>query len=81
MKRQRLALESVIAAAATVTGIYLASLVLEAPARWVLGFCLLANVSLVWMVIRILKDPFATAKTFDEYFYQDRCDLRRSGED
>lgn len=27
---------------------------------------------LIWMVIRILKEPFKTEKTFDKYFYQDK---------
>ena len=30
------------------------------------------HVLTVWMVIAILKQPYQTNKTFDEYFYQDK---------
>ena len=30
------------------------------------------HVLTVWMVIAILKQPYQTDKTFDEYFYQDK---------
>jgi hypothetical protein len=35
--------------------------------------------ALVWITIRILKDPYTTTKTLDEYFCQDRDDIRRNG--
>jgi hypothetical protein len=79
MKRPGLA--PVIAAPAGVTLIYMASLVLEASPPWIFGFCLASMAALVWMAIRILKDPYTTPKTFDEYFYQDRDDLRRNGKE
>jgi len=28
-----------------------------------------------------LTDPYSTDKTFDDYFYQDREDLRRNGKE
>ena len=39
---------------------------------------LIAHVAFVWMVIKILKDGKASQKSFDEYFYEDRKDLKRS---
>jgi hypothetical protein len=60
---------------------YLAGILLDLPFPAILallGLCFVAN---VWMVIRILKDPYSTEKTFDEYFYEDREDLRRGNGD
>ena len=60
---------------------YLAAILLDLQFPAVLallGLCFVAN---VWMVIRILKDPYSTEKTFDEYFYEDREDLRRGNGD
>jgi hypothetical protein len=42
------------------------------------GDCVLA---MIWMVIQILKDPYSTDRTFDDYFYQDRPDIRRTGKE
>jgi hypothetical protein len=81
VKRKGLALGSVIAAAAGGTVIYMASVLTEAPPQWIFGLCLSSMTALVWMVVRILKDPYTTAKTFDKYFYQDRDDIRRTGEE
>ena len=39
---------------------------------------MLANVALIWMVYKILKDGEPSEKSFDEYFYEDREDLKRS---
>jgi hypothetical protein len=33
---------------------------------------LLLHVLLIWTVIRILKDPNESSKSFDEYFYEDK---------
>lgn len=79
MKPTGTSLESVIAIAAGLAGIYLAGIACEVPLEWVLGLYGLAVVATVWMAIRILKDPFTVDKTFDDRFYQDREDLRPSG--
>lgn len=71
----------VIAVAASVTLIYMMSILFGLPIEWILGLLLLSFWALVWMAIRILKDPYSTDKTFDEYFYQDRPDLRRNGKE
>jgi hypothetical protein len=46
-----------------------------------LALCISAMMATGWMVIRILKYPNSTDKTFDEYFYEDRPDLRRNGKE
>jgi hypothetical protein len=79
MKRYWLALESVIAVAAGATVSYLISILFDLPLALVLGLYLTATVTTLWMVFRILKDPYSTDKTFDEFFYQDRDDIRRNG--
>ena len=38
----------------------------------------LMHVAFIWMVIKILKDGEASKKSFDEFFYEDREDLKRS---
>ena len=43
----------------------------------VMVFLALSMAALIWMAIRILRDPYSTDKTFDEQFYQDRDDIRR----
>ncbi len=74
-------LGSVIVVTASVAMIYMMSVLSGLPFGWILGLLLLSMVTTVWMVIRILKDPYSTDKTFDEYFYQDRPDLRRNGKE
>ena len=81
MKHHWLALESVIAVAASATVIYLLSILFDLPLELILGLYLSATVATLWMVMRILKDPHSTDKTFDEYFYQDRDDIRRNGKE
>ncbi len=71
-------LKWVIAAATGVAGLYLVSVVLRAPQEWIYLLYGLSVAATIWMVIRILKDPYVTDKTFDEYFYQDRPDIRRA---
>jgi hypothetical protein len=39
------------------------------------GTSIASDIALVWM------DPCSTDKTFDEYFYQDRDDLHRNGDE
>ena len=79
MKRHGISLVGVIGISAAISVIYLISVVGRAP--WVVTLSLLglAWVAIVWMAIRILKDPYSTDKTFDEQFYLDRYDLRRGG--
>lgn len=77
MKRYGLDLKSVIAVAAVVTVVYLISIVLALPIALVFGLYFSSVAAMVWMAIRILKDPYSTDKTFDQYFYQDRDDIRR----
>jgi len=48
--------------------IYMASILIELPFKWTFALCWSSIVTWVWMVIRILKDPYSTGKTFDEYF-------------
>jgi len=79
VKHHCLALKSVIAAATGIVVIYMMSILFELSIQWVLGFLLLSLVATAWMVVRILKDPYSTDKTFDDYFYQDREDIRRNG--
>ena len=81
MKPKCMGLKWVIAVTAVVTGIYLISMLLGFPLRSILALYGLSVFAYVWTVIRILKDPYSTGKTFDEFFYQDRDDLRRSGKD
>ena len=79
MKRHWLSLKSVIALAAGFAVIYALAILFELPMPWIIGLFLPSIIALVWMVIRILKDPYSTDKTFDEYFHQDREDIRRNG--
>lgn len=81
MKRPGLTLNAVIAATGGITLIYLACVLAEAPPRWIFGLCLSSIVALVWMAVRILKDPYTADKTFEDYFYQDRDDIRRNGKE
>ena len=79
MKRPRLSLRLVILVAGGFTVLYTVSLALEPSAGAVLGLFACSVAATLYMVLRILKDPSSTDKTFDEYFYQDREDLRRNG--
>jgi hypothetical protein len=81
MKPKCLKLDRVIGITATVTMIYLGSSMLDLPAWVSLALFVVAVVTNIWMVIRILKDPYTTDKTFDDYFYQDRPDIRRVGKE
>jgi hypothetical protein len=44
---------------------------------WIFLLFLVSEVMLAWMVIRILKSPRASTKTFDSHFYED-SDVRHS---
>ena len=80
-KPPRPRLGSAIALSAGIAIMYLMSILFGLPVGWIFGLLLSSMVATVWMVIRILKDPYSTDKTFDEYFYRDRPDLRRNGEE
>jgi hypothetical protein len=44
---------------------------------WIFLLFLISEVMLAWMVVRILKAPRNSSKTFETHFYQD-SDVRRS---
>lgn len=79
MKHPWLSLKAVILVAATLTLLYLASIILNVQLVLILALYLSATIATLRMVLRILKDPYTTDKTFDEYFYEDRADLHRNG--
>jgi hypothetical protein len=79
MKRPWLSLETVITVAASLAITYMMSIILGLRLELILALYLLATSTTLWMVVRILKDPSSTDKTFDDYFYQDREDIRRNG--
>jgi hypothetical protein len=81
MKHPRLMLGTVVATAATLTVLYQISIILLWQLNFILALYLASSAATLWMVWRILKDPWTTDKTFDDYFYQDREDLRRHGPD
>lgn len=75
MKKSGPRLEAVIGIAAACAIICGLSIVFGFPIQVIFSLCLTAMIALIWMTIRILKDPFTTTKTFDEFFYQDREDI------
>jgi hypothetical protein len=79
MKHHRLSLGAVIGAATSLALLYMWSIILDLWLALILGLYVSATIALFWMVFRILKDPYSTDRTFDDYFYQDRDDLRRHG--
>jgi hypothetical protein len=81
MKHYWLDLKSVIGVTGGVTVQYMISLLFDFPAGWILVLLFCSMVAIVWMAIRILKDPYSTDKSFDDYFYQDREDIRRIGKE
>ena len=44
--------------------------------RYALLMFSLSPLIIIWMVVRILKSPATSSKTFDEYFYED-IDLKK----
>src|SRR4051812_2561291 len=80
-KRIWISLPSVIAVTGSIAVLYLVSLVFGWPASVIFGLLSASLMATVWMVIRILKDPYTTEKTFDRYFYLDRPDLSRNGDE
>ncbi len=80
MKRLFPSLESVVGVTAGITAFYLLSVILNWATDLILVLYGASIVGLWWMTIRILKDPYSTDKSFDEFFYQDRDDLKRVDE-
>ena len=72
----RVTLESVIGLAIGASVLYLLTILVAMPVPVIFALSFSSMLAIVWMTIRILKDPFSTQKTFDDYFYQDRDDLR-----
>ncbi len=79
--RAILNLKSVIALASGVALLYLLSIGMGLSLAWILSLYCVSLGTTIWMVVRILKGPYATTMTFDDYFYQDRPDLRRAGKE
>jgi len=76
-----ISLESVIASAAALALVYALAILLGLALEVILCLYIASTAAMLWMVFRILKDPVGTDKTFDDYFYQDRDDIRRVGKD
>jgi len=68
----------VVLATSGVVTIYLIAILLNAAFAWIYALYVSSVGASIWMTLRILKDPYTTGKTFDEYFYQDRPDIRRA---
>jgi hypothetical protein len=81
MKRRQPSLQLTISVTAGFTMIYLLSIMFDVRLVLILSLFLLSTVATLYMVFRILKDPYSTDKTFDDYFYQDREDIRRVGKE
>jgi len=76
-----ISLESVIASAAALALVYALAILLGLGLEIILCLYIASTAAMLGMVFRILKDPVCTDKTFDDYFYQDRDDIRRVGKD
>ena len=76
-----LKLNSVIILASSAAVAYLIAISLSVRLDWIYALYGLAVVACIWMALRILRDPWSTDKTFDDYFYQDRPDIRRVGKE
>ena len=74
-------LKWVIIAATSLVLVFLIGILLNLPLGWVAALYSLAVGATIWMTLRILKDPYSTDKSFDDYFYQDRPDIRRVGKE
>lgn len=78
MQIRHVSLETVIHSTARVVLIYLVSILIVPWPVVAFGLFVLASAATVWMALRILKDPQGTEKHFEDQFYQDRDDIRRS---
>ena len=79
--QSHLSLKWVILAATSAVVIYVIGILLNVPLPWVYALYGWSVVASIWMTLRILKDPYSTDKSFDDYFYQDRPDIRRVGKE
>jgi hypothetical protein len=70
-------LERVITTATGLAVLYLVGILWTLPLVWICALCSMSLGACIWMVVRILKDPWSIDRTFDNYFYQDRPDIRR----
>ena len=76
MKRTFVNLETAILAGVAIIVFYLLSIIFDLRLGLILGLFLLSITATLWIVIEVLRDPYSTDKTFDNYFYADRDDLR-----
>ena len=74
-------LKWVIIVASSLVAIYVIGILLNLPFEWVYTLYGLCVAAIIWMTLRILKDPYTTDKSFDDYFYQDPPDIRRVGKE
>lgn len=74
-------LKWVIIAATGVMVAFLIGILLNLPLEWISALYGLSVGATIWMTLKILKDPYSTDKSFDDYFYQDRPDIRRVGKE
>jgi hypothetical protein len=79
MRHRHFKLGSVIATATACALVYVLSIMLDLQLAVILALFVISVIATIWMVLRILTDPYSTTKTFDDYFYQDRDDLRPGG--
>lgn len=79
--QRALKLKWVIISASSLVVMYLTGILLNVPLKWIYALYGLSIGALVWMTFRILKDPYTTDRTFDDFFYQDRPDIRRVGKE
>lgn len=77
-RQHRWALESIIGTVAGATVLYLMGVLFKVPGTLIFSAMLCLMFAIAWMAIKILKDAWSTQKTFDEFFYEDRGDLRRT---
>lgn len=78
--RSVLKLNSAIFLATGVAAAYLVAGSLDLRLEWIYALYGVSVGTCIWMALKILTDPWSTEKTFDDYFYQDRPDIRRVGE-
>ena len=76
-----LELKWVVILTTTVAVVYLLGLLLGVDFALVCVLYLLSLSTCIWMVLHILKEPYTTDKSFEDYFYMDRPDIRRVGKE
>ena len=74
-------LKRVIVAATILALAYLVATLLRLPLQWIYALYGMSAVACLWMTIAILRDAWSTDRTFDDYFYHDRPDIRRVGKE